>query len=183
MPPHQACQFVRRPPPGETSRAVTYTVTLHRRSLPGGRAGEPTRGGGLGRGDIDGTTRAVAADEFEAQVANHAPVLVGGLPQRGQVVPDEETVGPRPEDPLLKLADAPLAAAGDLDFLSRQEEAEHGRDLQAFHRREGSAVAQRRAFHGDQKLSGTTGRPARGLERRSAVGPGLTHRKARRCPG
>ncbi len=74
-------------------------------------------------------------------------VVFGGAAEGGQVVADEEARAAGEEDPALQVAQNLLAAAGDLQLLIRQEEAEDGDDLERFQRFERLDLAmQRRAL-------------------------------------
>jgi hypothetical protein len=68
----------------------------------------------------------------EAEVLEHAQVLLDGAVEGGEVIADHEGAGAGGEDQALEVAEVLGAAAGHHDFLSGKQEAEAGDGLEGF---------------------------------------------------
>ncbi len=113
----------------------------------------------------------------EAEVFEHLEIFFDGLVQRGEIVADHQRARAGHEDHALRVAQVHGAAAGDHDFLSRQNETEARDGLQNFHHGQRLILGERRAGNGIEDVHGHDVR-ADGLQFKrevAAVGTRLAH--------
>jgi hypothetical protein len=100
---------------------------------------------------------------IEAEVFEHLQIFFNGLVQRGEIIAYHQRARAGHENHALRVAQVHGAAAGDHDFLSRQNKTEARDGLQNFHHRQRLVLGERRAGNGIEDVNGHDVR-ADGLE-------------------
>ena len=114
---------------------------------------------------------------IEAEVFEHLEIFFDGLVQRGEIVADHQRARAGHEDHALRVAQVHGAAAGDHDFLPRQNETEARDGLQNFHDGQRFKFCKRRAGDRIEDVDGDDVR-ADGFQFKrkvAAVGARLAH--------